>query len=536
MNKECFSYIRFSSAKQAKGTSEDRQLLIAPRVAKEKGWIFREDLGIKNLGLSAYTGSNLKIIEGIIEAAEQGRIAKGTVMILEALDRLTRIPVDEAYQLFRRVIKSGVEIYTDRSNRHLTKDDLNNPMSLSMTVVELDAGYQYSDKLSDRVGKAWNLKKIFISKGNIAKHSCPLWLRHDGTKYTLIEERAKVVRMIFDLYNKGYGCVALIQELNKKGIKPFGRSKGWQPMTVYRMLESKSVIGYNEFVEPAIKGYYPPVISEDEFYKAQLQRQKNHSDRGRRGDIELSLYGGLCKCSYCGGSMVKYYVNGTGAQKSKKYTYLRCFNNKIGQCKSKMTRFEPFNETFLIIINSLEFIKLLFAKAPKKDNTEALQGHLANLNKTIERVADDVIKSDSPALVARLTQLEIDKKQLEKVLEAELGAKAAGQDTSAGYQQFIHKAYKKLKDPDFRMAMRALIRKHISMIICSPNEYHICLTNDNNLVSVTLNKPKMTPFGIAPSFSLDFGKWNPDENQLFANHKPSKAMPIYGKVLANDYN
>ena len=94
VKKECFSYIRFSSLKQAKGNSEDRQLEIAPRVAAEKGWFLREDLCVESLGLSAYKGSNLKIINGIIEAAKAGGIPKGSVMIIEALDRLTRISID----------------------------------------------------------------------------------------------------------------------------------------------------------------------------------------------------------------------------------------------------------------------------------------------------------------------------------------------------------------------------------------------------------------------------------------------------------
>src|ERR1700720_2685472 len=98
--KICFSYIRFSSRPQAQGDSERRQLEIAPRVAQSKGWTLDETLNAQDLGLSGYKGSNLKTIEGIIKAAEQGSIPQGSVCIVEALDRLTRIKLDDAYQLF----------------------------------------------------------------------------------------------------------------------------------------------------------------------------------------------------------------------------------------------------------------------------------------------------------------------------------------------------------------------------------------------------------------------------------------------------
>jgi DNA invertase Pin-like site-specific DNA recombinase len=87
--KQCFSYIRFSSSKQAAGDSQKRQTQIAPRIAAEKGWTLREDLNIADLGLSAYKKQNIGSLKAVQAAAESGNIPKGSVMIIEALDRLT---------------------------------------------------------------------------------------------------------------------------------------------------------------------------------------------------------------------------------------------------------------------------------------------------------------------------------------------------------------------------------------------------------------------------------------------------------------
>ncbi|MEI8315118.1 MAG: recombinase family protein [Verrucomicrobiota bacterium] len=92
--KICFSYIRFSSGQQAKGNSTDRQLDIAPQVARDKGWELNNNLSIADLGLSAFKKANLGPkgkLGAVLTGVQSGKIPKGSVMIVEALDRLTRI-------------------------------------------------------------------------------------------------------------------------------------------------------------------------------------------------------------------------------------------------------------------------------------------------------------------------------------------------------------------------------------------------------------------------------------------------------------
>jgi hypothetical protein len=55
-----FSYVRFSTQEQAKGHSLKRQLDYANKVAKERGLLLDESLTMRDLGLSAYHGNNIK--------------------------------------------------------------------------------------------------------------------------------------------------------------------------------------------------------------------------------------------------------------------------------------------------------------------------------------------------------------------------------------------------------------------------------------------------------------------------------------------
>jgi hypothetical protein len=108
--KICFSYIRFSSEGQADGSSLDRESEIAPRVAREKGWTLREDLSAKDLGISAYKKLNLPMLRCLIDGVNHGQIPAGSVMIIEALDRLTRAELEEAYDLFRDILNIGDDL------------------------------------------------------------------------------------------------------------------------------------------------------------------------------------------------------------------------------------------------------------------------------------------------------------------------------------------------------------------------------------------------------------------------------------------
>src|SRR4051794_32979546 len=56
-----FSYIRFSSKRQAKGESFRRQMEFALEVCAENGWTLDETLTMHDLGVSAYRGANAKV-------------------------------------------------------------------------------------------------------------------------------------------------------------------------------------------------------------------------------------------------------------------------------------------------------------------------------------------------------------------------------------------------------------------------------------------------------------------------------------------
>jgi DNA invertase Pin-like site-specific DNA recombinase len=410
--KKCFSYIRYSSIKQAQGSSEDRQMEIAPRVADDKGWVLDHSLNVKNLGLSAYTGSNVQFIEGIIEAGGSGKIPSGTVLILEALDRLTRIPLDDAYQLFRRILLSGIEIYTDRSSRHLTKSDLNNPMSVMMTVVELDAGNQYSEKLAYRMSSAWLKKREALKEGKRLTKMCVAWI--DPQTWKPIKERADVVRSIFRMYESGIGISSIVRKLNNNGVALIGRGKGWHSSYVSNILKNRAVIGefqthkttriqgqrhYNR--TPAgdpIENYYPAIIDRATFFSVQEKLGRSH--KKLRTDKVVNLFAGVARCA-CGERM--YLANPHKGNRKYYYCWSRIKGNDCGRPALNYDAWE-----YLFILTVMENLDAIYGtNDAQAKELAAMKGEVRELRRQIDNITNLVVDGKATkALVERQATLE----------------------------------------------------------------------------------------------------------------------------------
>lgn len=87
--RKLYSYVRWSSDRQSKGTSLERQ------TAKAKEFAHSHNLELVELldaGLSAYRGKNTTqgALGGFIQAVESGAIPNDSYLFVENLDRLSR--------------------------------------------------------------------------------------------------------------------------------------------------------------------------------------------------------------------------------------------------------------------------------------------------------------------------------------------------------------------------------------------------------------------------------------------------------------
>ena len=101
-----FSYVRFSSARQAQGDSERRQDDAAKRWCEEKKLTLDTSLR-PDRGVSAFNKGNLKGKGNLglfLKKIQDGRVPSGSTLLVENLDRLSRGAIIAAFNLFWEII------------------------------------------------------------------------------------------------------------------------------------------------------------------------------------------------------------------------------------------------------------------------------------------------------------------------------------------------------------------------------------------------------------------------------------------------
>src|SRR2546429_8723543 len=114
MNPRAISYIRMSTQAQRLGHSEQRQVEKSIDYAQRHNLELLEQDQLSDLGVSAFRGKN--VVEGqlgqFLTAVKNGRVAKGSYLLIESLDRLSRERVDKALRIFLDIIHAGINVVT----------------------------------------------------------------------------------------------------------------------------------------------------------------------------------------------------------------------------------------------------------------------------------------------------------------------------------------------------------------------------------------------------------------------------------------
>ena len=399
MQKKAYSYIRFSTPQQLKGDSLRRQLEASRAYAKQHDLILDESL--RDIGVSAFKGKNATegALKKFIELVEAGRIEQGSILILESLDRLSRQQVFTALGLFSSILSAGVEIVTLSDGQHYTAESINDVGQLMFSLISMSRSHEESAVKSKRLAASWeNKRKLATESKRPMTGQCPRWLRlsDDKTRFEVIEERAEVVRSIFQQSIAGTGQRKIAASLNERGVPTFNGGDMWHPSYIAKIIRSKSVIGEyqpqkkGEPVGEPISDYYPAIVSDDVFFKTQSARinRRNPASAGRKGEKFSNLFTGLCKCLECGSTF--------RIIKSGRSHMFRCNSNYMdnGCSCTKRWRYHDVENAALILISE------------KIDWFSALGGHSNNKQRLLSEIAALKAKLvDTEQQVSRFAEL-----------------------------------------------------------------------------------------------------------------------------------
>jgi DNA invertase Pin-like site-specific DNA recombinase len=181
-----YSYTRFSTPEQAANDSARRQTEAARAWAKEHGLALDEKLSIADLGVSAFKGGNLAPEAGLgsfIDAVKQGLVEPGSILLMESLDRLTRMAPFDAQLLFSNLIASGVAIVTLSDGQRYDRERLGRePWAFMTAYMVAVRAHEESAIKGRRVAAAWEEKRRKVRNGEAKRLTkrAPAWLRPEG--------------------------------------------------------------------------------------------------------------------------------------------------------------------------------------------------------------------------------------------------------------------------------------------------------------------------------------------------------------------
>ncbi|CAJ1855594.1 hypothetical protein CKOHBEJN_01485 [Aeromonas hydrophila] len=387
---KAYSYIRFSTPKQAQGDSYRRQLQQAMDYCAEHN-LQLDDKTIDDFGTSAFRGANMSegALGRFVDAVKHGEIEQGSYLLVESVDRLSRQAVEEALEQFLAIVRAGIVIVT-LSDKQIFRRGQVDFTKLIVSIVYMARANDESEMKSRRSRAAWSNGREQARKNNkvIANSRLPSWLTRDGEQIVPIPERVAVVNEMFEMAKSGCGYEQIAKVFLEKGYKTFGKEADWRPAGIQAVIKSQAVIGVfqphvieNGHRVPAdepILGYYPTIVSPALFEEVQhlISKRNKHSGSYRKGTFN-NLFSGVLRCQ-CGESL-RYQNKGRAGSPRN---YLVCPKQNTAGCKLPNMLYGKVEPQLLQAVFLLN--RVMKQRVEGEDKTIALRTTLAELRVQLE--------------------------------------------------------------------------------------------------------------------------------------------------------
>lgn len=406
-----YSYTRFSTPEQAAGDSYRRQTDTAKHWAAARGLVLDDRLSFSDLGISAYRGGNVETDKGLgafLYACQKELIEPGSFLLVESLDRISRMSPRRAQRLIDDIVDAGVTIVTLSDGQEYTAERLDSdPSAMLIALMVAWRAHEESRSKGRRVAAAWASKRDRVRRGEEVKLTsrAPGWLQWSADRWQLVDPHADTVRRVFRMTLDGVGEHAIAKALNEDGTPVMGRGKLWHRSSVAKLLRNPAVIGRltpghiehdeqgkrRRVMEEPIAGAYPSVISDTDWQAVRAIKDGTTSaPRGRAGSQPLqNLFGGLARCPDCGAAMTRVFKGRKGGKPK-----LVCTAAKAGKAKHYVTVSQE--EVEAAFVRNWQGL-LAEVPAPEQDahlgrvvddllgTISAKEDHLAEVQQEIER-------------------------------------------------------------------------------------------------------------------------------------------------------
>ena len=301
----------------------------------------------------------------------------------------------------------------------------------------------FSAELSQKVKRGMRETRL---KGHFQGGSLLYGYKLIDKKIYIDEEKAEIVRFMFEQYANGVEVKHIRKQLDERGVthkgKPFAQA------TLYRMLRNEKYIGIFRHQDEIFDNIYPQIISNELFEKVK-SKQSSYKFGKKSVSVEY-LFCRKIKCGYCGKSI---NADSGTSHTGVRMHYYKCNGRKLNHNCNKSTVGKDFIEQ--IIVNSImealsnekiikDIVKRLLDAQKELANNNVILNMLTSEKKKAETALDNLVKALERGIMSnttnkRLNELENTIEELERKILIEK-SKSTVEITEQEIRSFIQNA------------------------------------------------------------------------------------------------
>lgn len=170
----------------------------------------------------------------MIDDAMDGKI---DLIVCKSISRFARNTLDSIATI-RQLKSIGVEVYFDNENLWSLKEHSEFTLTVLSSMAQEESRH-ISENVTWTFRKKMKEGKPFVNTSRFLGYD----KNEAGDQLIVNEEEAKIVRLIFDLYDSGMGCLRVANELMRRGCKTVTGSTYWHNSVILDILKNEKYCG-----------------------------------------------------------------------------------------------------------------------------------------------------------------------------------------------------------------------------------------------------------------------------------------------------
>ena len=359
------AYCRISMDSEGQATSIDLQRAVYENmIASNPNWELVEVYADR--GITGTVAGKRPEFQRMIADCKAGKIDR---IITKSLSRFARNTMD-CIGYIRLLQEYGVQVQFEKER--ITTGETGSELLLTILAA---FAQEESRSISENI--KWGFRKRF-QQGQEKYAALYGYRKGEATNYEIVPEEAEVVRLIFSLYERGWGVKNISQYLNSQNIpSPREGKKGWESTRISYMLQNERYIGdvvlqkyftrdhishrilknQGQLEQYYLEDHHPAIIEKEQFQRVnRILRMKSNPKTQAQYPV-----GDYLRCPCCGAVMVRRRLP---IQRCE--THMCCENV---DCRKFVIRYTPISQAILDAYNHMDIGEL--TKLAEKGNSHS---------------------------------------------------------------------------------------------------------------------------------------------------------------------